>query len=94
MAAQPFGQRAEIMNTASDQVMNPVVCFQHAINRQQGGSDEFGALFFPQAWPDNHVDRAGFILECQENGAACRGRPLSHGDEAAGPDVAAMRPGL
>jgi len=87
---QLAGQVTEVMHPVGDQVVHVAISFQYAIHSEHRGRQDFGALFFKQAWPDDGVDEASFIFQGQEDGAAGGHRSLAHRDQAAGAHAAAV----
>ncbi len=78
------------MHLSGDQVIDLAVTFQYAIHGDQRGIEDYAALAFPQALPDDDIDVSGFVFEGQEDGAVGGHGPLPHGDQATGAGVGAV----
>jgi hypothetical protein len=72
------------MHPVGDQVMHLAIGFYHAVHSQHRGAEDLGALLFPQSWPHHCIDKAGFVFQRQEDGAAGGHGALAHRDQAAG----------
>jgi len=62
-----------------------------AVHRHQPRADEFAALALAEVPPDDDVERAGLVFECDEHDAARRVRPLPADDDTGGPHEAPVR---
>ena len=66
------------------------VALPQALHGHQPGRQHFGPMALEDLRPDDHVDRAAFVLERDEDGAAGGLRALAMGDDAAGGDDPAV----
>jgi len=81
-------QRRQVSQKASHHVTDlaatGVVALSGAVHGQQLGMQQFAALALFQGCPDDHVDRAGFILQRDKGHAPGGAGALPQGDQAAG----------
>ena len=68
-----------------------VVALPLAVDGEQGGADQGGALGAGHRRPDDHVHRAGVVFEGDEHRALGGARALAVGDDAAGARDAPVR---
>src|SRR3546814_13846153 len=78
LAGQQF---IEVVQAAGDQVLHAVLAFEHTVDAEHAGIEQFAALLEREIVPDDDVDQAGFVLAGEKGDAAGGLWALAHGDQ-------------